>query len=382
MIQVRTFSLRSVTAALLLASTPSLLASPPTETHTLRFAASIAGVNLCAADNNVPCGFGTQLLDVDAAIGTLFIGGAAPIVAGGLEIKGSISTADLANRVLGSSALTIRNPTGAPVSATIAVGATGFIGPATGAVTSGSGTFVNAGGATATMTWCNDPTNSQGAETADDCIGAIDTFTFSVPDGAQVESFAHTGGPFAVSDPSPFSMTMLVTFTLPAGGQLISRGQVIEAVDVPAVDCSVATRTLWPANHDLVNVGLTASAHSSTGPVPVTIDVFSNEDDVESTGDGRFSPDATSPPLTLRAERKGSGDGRVYLIRARAKSSGGISGFDCCTVVVPQKLSPDGLSAVLALADPAEAACDSGGRIPAGFVAVGDGSAPGPLQEK
>jgi hypothetical protein len=220
------------------------------------------------------------------------------------------------------------------------------------------------------MTWCIDPNNSQGAEAANDCTAEVDTFTFSVPDGAAVESFAHTGGPFPVGELSLFSMTMKVAFTLPAGGELLSRGQVMKAVDVPAVGCSVAAESLWPADHALVNVGLTTSADSSSGPLPVTIDVFSNEGDDEDTGDGRFSPDATSPPLALRAERKGSGDGRVYLIRASA-TSGSISGFDCCTVVVPKMRSAAGLSAVMALAGAAEAACDSRGAIPTGFVLVG-----------
>ena len=368
----RTFCVWGLTVAFGLASTPSAA-------DTLLFAAKVGGLNFCAADNNVVCTFGTQLTDIDPAINSVRIG---PNNLAGVVFEGSVQSATLGptNRVLSSSFLTIRNVTGAPVSATIAVGAIGFAGGINGAVTSGSGTFANAGGATTTLTWCHDPTNSQGAKNPDDCIGTVDTFEFSVPAGVPVESFAHTGGPFAVTASALFSMTMKVEFTLPAGGQLVSRGQVMEAVDVPVVDCAVAQQSLWPPNHDLVNVGLTASAQSSTGPLPVTINVFSNEDDEENTGDGNFSPDATSPPLRLRAEQKGSGDGRIYLIRASATTPSGIAGFGCCTAVVPQKPNAAGLSAVLTRADAAEAACDAGGAIPPGFVAVGDGPVIGPKQ--
>jgi hypothetical protein len=368
----RTFCVWGLTAAFGLASTPSAA-------DTLRLAGTIGGVNVCAADNNVACGFGIQLTDIDANPGSLSIG---ETTIGAINFKGSVqlATPGPANRVLSSSFLTLRNTTGAPVSATIAVGATGFLGVVNGAVTSGSGTFANAGGATTTLTWCHDSTNSQGAELPNDCPGTVDTFSFSVPAGVPVESFAHTAGPFAVTASALFSMTMKVEFTLPAGGQFVSRGQVMEAVDVPVVDCTVAQQSLWPPNHDLVNVGLTASAQTSTGPLPVTINVFSNEDDEENTGDGNFSPDATSPPLRLRAERKGNGDGRIYLIRASATGPSGVAGFGCCTAVVPQMPNAAGLSAVLTRADAAEAACDAGGTVPPGFVAVGDGPVIGPKQ--
>jgi hypothetical protein len=100
------------------------------------------------------------------------------------------------------------------------------------------------------------------------------------------------------------------------------------------VSCAVNLSQLWPLSHDLLNVGLTASAvDSQDGPRPVEILVFSDEDDEEPTGDGTHSPDAkdiASGTLRLRAERKGDGDGRVYLIVVKATDSSGNVGV-CCS---------------------------------------------------
>jgi hypothetical protein len=41
------------------------------------------------------------------------------------------------------------------------------------------------------------------------------------------ESFAHNGGPFNVEDLLPYSMTLQFHLTLPAGGELVSRGQTV-----------------------------------------------------------------------------------------------------------------------------------------------------------
>ena len=149
----------------------------------------------------------------------------------------------------------------------------------------------------------------------------------------------------------------------------------------PVVGCAVTQSSLWPAAHDLVDVGYTVTTQDScSGETPVTVETFSNEDDEEDTGDGQHSPDATSDPLRLRAERKGPGDGRVYLIRASAIDAAGNRGFACCTVVVPIAPTAAALLTVVDQAKVAEAACVATGAIPSGFVGVGDGAVLGPKQ--
>ena len=94
------------------------------------------------------------------------------------------------------------------------------------AFTSGSGTFQNVGGSTVDLRWWNDPTNQQGAEDPNDTPGnLLDSFSFVAPIAPL--SFAHNGGPFNVSDLLPYSMTLQFHVTLPAGAELVSRGQTI-----------------------------------------------------------------------------------------------------------------------------------------------------------
>ena len=140
---------------------------------------------------------------------------------------------------------------------------------------------------------------------------------------------------------------------------------------------------LWPPNHEMVEVGLrTDAVDICAGPLPVAVEVWADEDDEEQTGDGHHSPDATFDPLRLRAERKGNGDGRVYLIRTSATDPADNTGYDCCTVTVPKSPNNNNVAAVIAQAQVAEAICDANGTIPPGFVLVGDGQVLGPQHQR
>jgi hypothetical protein len=137
----------------------------------------------------------------------------------------------------------------------------------------------------------------------------------------------------------------------------------------PTVDCSVSKSSLSPLNHKLVNVGLSVEASEGT---TVAVSVFSDEDDL-APGSGAHSPDAADiapGTLRLRAERSGSGDGRVYLILVTATDEDGNVAFDCCTVVVPRDQSAASRNAVAEEADEAEAGCTplgpGGGLTPVG----------------
>jgi hypothetical protein len=190
----------------------------------LLLAGTVAGVNVCAADNNVGCTFGAIIPDTDPTLNVLSLG-AAPVNINGILVSGSLHTATFGPplNILNSSSLSVVNTTGATAAVNVAVGQTGFTPPVSTATTAGSGTWVNAAGSTLHLEWWNDPANAQGAETPDDLPGALlDTFDFT----ATLNPDAHstTGGPFAISDPDPFSMTVAFAFDLVAGGSLINRG--------------------------------------------------------------------------------------------------------------------------------------------------------------
>ena len=152
----------------------------------------------------------------------------------------------------------------------------------------------------------------------------------------------------------------------------------------PDLTASVATSTLWPPNHDLVNLGLSVSApDNSGGAVTIQVAVFSDEDDLAPSS-GNSSPDARDiapGTLRLRSERMGSGDGRVYLIVVTATDPSNNVSHACLTVVVPLNQSQSDIDSVNAQAAAAMSYCEThNGAPPPGFFVVGDGPVVGPKQ--
>ena len=196
---------------------------------TLLLSATVNGVNVCASDQNVGCAFGAVIADGNPLVNQLGLGGAgSSILIGGVEVFGSLSTATYGppTNILSSSSLQVINNNNFAVDILVTVSATGFVPPSFIALTSASGTFQNAGGSTIDLRWWNDPTNQQGAEAPNDTPGNLLDF-FNFVSAFVPQSFAHNGGPFNVEDLLPYSMTLQFDLTLPAGGQLISRGQTI-----------------------------------------------------------------------------------------------------------------------------------------------------------
>lgn len=149
---------------------------------------------------------------------------------------------------------------------------------------------------------------------------------------------------------------------------------------------SVTTSQLWPANHNLINVGLSAS---TTGICPASrnVTVYSDEDDVDPQTVGDMSPDAKNVALgtlRLRAERRDTGagaDGRVYLIITKTSDGTGNGAFACTTVTVPESQSASDKASVAAQAAAAQSFCTgNGGTPPPGYFLVGDGPTIGPKQ--
>jgi hypothetical protein len=133
-----------------------------------------------------------------------------------------------------------------------------------------------------------------------------------------------------------------------------------------------------PPNHNLVNVGFTASASDGCdGRETTAVAVYGDEDDETPTGDGTFSPDASgiaSGTLRLRDERIGTADGRVYLILVTARDSSGNASYACRTVAVPKDSSNASIASVNAQAAIAVSYCQSNHAPPPGYFRIGDGS--------
>jgi hypothetical protein len=195
----------------------------------LILAGTIGGVDFCATDNDAACAWGTQFLDTDPTVGVLSLGNQ---TIGGLTVNGSTQVQVIGDlNVLNTSSLSIINDSGATVSATVAISATDYTGPATTAFTAGSGTWETAEGSTITLEWYNDPANTQGADDPTDRPGTLlDTFTHTALLPADAFSDA---GIFGVLDPALFSMTLGIDLSLVDGGRLINRGQTLLKPIVP-----------------------------------------------------------------------------------------------------------------------------------------------------
>lgn len=118
----------------------------------------------------------------------------------------------------------------------------------------------------------------------------------------------------------------------------------------PPITPSASVNSLWPPNHKMVDIGLIRDATT-------TFIVYSDEGDAG-------EPDAVGS-LLLRAERAGTGDGRVYLIALTAAD--GVTNT-CITAVVPKSQSARDITSVNAQAAAALAQCPS----PAGYFVVGN----------
>lgn len=175
--------------------------------------------------------------------------------------------------------------------------------------------------------------------------------------------------------------TATASLVTPVDGDSTNNAQTVSLTvnnPVPVVTMSLGVDLLPQNDHELVNVGLTAAAID--GPYcpapPVVVQVWGNEDDETPTG-SIFSPDAKDiavATLRLRQERVSSGDGRVYLVVAKATDEAGGTGFATATVVVPKSSSEGDLALVKALAAAAKAFADAnGGAPPPGYFVIGNG---------
>jgi hypothetical protein len=106
----------------------------------------------------------------------------------------------------------------------------------------------------------------------------------------------------------------------------------------PVLTCSVDVDTLWPPNHGFVDVGFSFEVTDVCDPdISIDVSVSSDEDPALTKGAGskNFCPDAIigeDNSVQLRAERSGSGDGRVYEITITAVDSCGNS-TSCSKVI-------------------------------------------------
>src|SRR5262249_61277867 len=88
----------------------------------------------------------------------------------------------------------------------------------------------------------------------------------------------------------------------------------------PSVD------TIWPPNHDMVNVTIQGVTDPDGDPVTINIDRIKQDEPTDGPGDGNTCPDGAgigTSTAQVRAERSAQGDGRVYTIYFTASDGNG-----------------------------------------------------------
>lgn len=171
-------------------------------------------------------------------------------------------------------------------------------------------------------------------------------------------SWTQTGGPSVLlagaNTPSP-------TFTAPSigpGGALltfrleVNDGQTsggtdtvqvaVQDVNDPPV-CTLAqpsVAVLWPPNHTMVELSILGVTDPNNSAVTISYPRVTQDEPINGLGDGDTGPDAfeSGNNILLRAERAGSGNGRVYAVQFRATDPDGASCTGTVKVSVPKSI--------------------------------------------
>ena len=114
----------------------------------------------------------------------------------------------------------------------------------------------------------------------------------------------------------------------------------VKDVEAPVITSVTASpNVLWPPNHKMVPVVITATATDNCGSSPICqVTSVSNNEPVNGLGDGNTAPDWMITGLqtvSLRAERSGLGDGRLYSVTDTCTDGSGNSSSQIVGVEVP-----------------------------------------------
>ena len=177
---------------------------------------------------------------------------------------------------------------------------------------------------------CNtstDPGNTGSATATDACSpSVVPTYSDSATSGA-----------------CPQQSTITRTWTAVDNcGNLSSCVQNIQVVDTtpPAIQSVTAEpNMLWSPNHKMVQIEVSATATDNCDSTPsCSITGVSSNEPVNGLGDGDTSPDwmiTGDLAVDLRAERSGTGDGRIYTLTVTCTDACGNSSAESTTVAVP-----------------------------------------------
>src|SRR4029450_8471235 len=164
--------------------------------------------------------------------------------------------------------------------------------------------------------------------------------------GAVIDDAASATPTLSVNGPPPCPVVCAATLTVTDPMDLSDTEDTsvkIRETSRPTITVHLTPAQLWPPNHKMVNITATVVAEDLCDPHPsiVLTSIVSDEPD-NGQGDGNPVDDIQqaaigTPDFTfkLRAERAGSGEGRVYTVTYTATDACGLSAAAAAQVVVP-----------------------------------------------
>jgi hypothetical protein len=126
-----------------------------------------------------------------------------------------------------------------------------------------------------------------------------------------------------------------------AAGQDQGSAYVFASANQPP-DCDGAfpsLATIWPPNHDMVNVTIQGVTDPDGDPVTINIDQIKQDELTDGALDGHTCPDGAgigTSTAQVRAERSARGDGRIYTIYFTASDGKGGSRQSSVSVCAPK----------------------------------------------
>jgi hypothetical protein len=156
------------------------------------------------------------------------------------------------------------------------------------------------------------------------------------PNGSCCGSYTLTAAP---PSGSPFATFNVQNVNVTSDKSVFIALQFVHNPPAPSINnVSVNPSSMWPPDHKMVDVTVGYTTTGSCGAVTTSLSVTSNEP-ADGTGDGDMAPDweiVDSHHVRLRAERAGTGTGRIYTIAITCTDSIGNSAVATATVTVAQ----------------------------------------------
>ena len=153
-------------------------------------------------------------------------------------------------------------------------------------------------------------------------------------------------GPLAEAD-LPLGISQVILRVTDAAGESSEAEAIVQVRDTqpPALDLAAVPPVLWPPDHTLRAVRLVSAASDVCDPAPALalVEATSSEpDDAPGGRDGNtrgdIRPDAACAVVSLRAERTGGGEGRLYRVACESRDASGNATRATAVVRVPANL--------------------------------------------